>query len=223
MELLPLEPWPPPLAELVAEFVVLGEPRTAGSKDSFVPMRGCPAKCERGTLNGVLCVTCGGQGKVPVTRDDGRPKVVTKDSAGVEGEQWRSAVAAAGFNALAGTSDDPLEDPGLLDGVLALDVVFVKPRPKSHYRTGRNAHLLRDTAPSAPNTKPDGLKLRRAVEDALTGVVWVDDARITEGRERKTYGAPARAEVRIFRSPPYAHAGEAIEDAGQESLLAAAG
>ena len=38
-----------------------------------------------------------------------------------------------------------------------------------------------------PRTKPDGDKLMRAVGDALTGVVWTDDARVVDGHARKRY------------------------------------
>jgi len=68
----------------------------------------------------------------------------------------------------------------LLDGPLAVSMVFTFPRPRSHWRTGRNAHLLRDSAPARPSGAPDLSKLIRATEDALNGVVWTDDARVVE-------------------------------------------
>lgn len=62
-----------------------------------------------------------------------------------------------------------------LDGYLAASVVFSIARPKKHYRTGRFAHVLREDAPLAPNKRPDLSKLLRSTEDALNGLVWVDD------------------------------------------------
>jgi crossover junction endodeoxyribonuclease RusA len=60
-------------------------------------------------------------------------------------------------------------------------MVFSFARPKSHYRTGRNAHLLRDGIPGQPMSAPDLSKLARATEDALTDAgVWTDDARVSE-------------------------------------------
>src|SRR5690606_32484286 len=56
----------------------------------------------------------------------------------------------------------------LMDGPLVADMVFTFARPKSHYRTGRNAGLLKDTAPAAPAVAPDLSKLARSTEDALT-------------------------------------------------------
>lgn len=67
-----------------------------------------------------------------------------------------------------------------LDGPLVAIMVFSFRRPRSHYRTGRNAHLIRDGAPSAPCSVPDLSKLLRSSEDALSDAgVWVDDARLT--------------------------------------------
>lgn len=68
-----------------------------------------------------------------------------------------------------------------LDGPLVVRMVFTAARPKSHYRTGRNAHLLAVSAPARPATTPDLSKLARSTEDALTTAgVWADDARVVE-------------------------------------------
>jgi Holliday junction resolvase RusA-like endonuclease len=70
----------------------------------------------------------------------------------------------------------------VLDGPLAAAITFTMARRKGHYRTGRNAHLLRDAAPARPDGMPDLSKLLRSTEDALTGIVWKDDARVVEYR-----------------------------------------
>ncbi|MFZ1730810.1 MAG: RusA family crossover junction endodeoxyribonuclease [Bacteroidota bacterium] len=59
-------------------------------------------------------------------------------------------------------------------------MLFLLPRPKSHFRSGRNAHLLRETAPRFPTSKPDADKLSRAVLEALTGVAYKDDAQVID-------------------------------------------
>jgi Holliday junction resolvase RusA-like endonuclease len=46
-------------------------------------------------------------------------------------------------------------------------------------------------------TKPDVDKLMRAVFDALSGVVFEDDAQVVEGSFKKAFGSPARMDVRI--------------------------
>jgi Holliday junction resolvase RusA-like endonuclease len=56
-----------------------------------------------------------------------------------------------------------------IDGPVTIRCDFVMPRPV--------ATPARATPPAI--RKPDGDKLERAVWDALTGVVWVDDARVT--------------------------------------------
>jgi Holliday junction resolvase RusA-like endonuclease len=68
----------------------------------------------------------------------------------------------------------------LWDGPISVKFTFYIVRPKSHYRTGKNADKLRDSAPSFPTSKPDALKLARGVEDALTGVIWKDDSLIVD-------------------------------------------
>lgn len=81
-----------------------------------------------------------------------------------------------------------------LDGALVADMVFTFARPKSHYRTGRNAHLLRDDAPPRPIGAPDLSKLARSTEDALEDAgTYVNDARITEyGRLLKVWAGEDR-------------------------------
>lgn len=94
-------------------------------------------------------------------------------------------------------------DRPAIGGPVAVRLAFVMARPKSHYRTGRNAHLLRDTAPKLPAGKPDIDKLARAVLDAISSAgVWGDDCQVTSLHATKIYGwggsVPARAGVRII-------------------------
>ena len=82
---------------------------------------------------------------------------------------WRQEVAQVANNAYWGP---------LLTEAVALTLIFERPRPQSHFGTGRNAGRLKASAPEHPTTRPDTLKLARAVEDALTGVVWRDDSQV---------------------------------------------
>ncbi len=86
----------------------------------------------------------------------------------------------------------------LLDGPLGLRVRFHRARPKSHYRTGGNAHLLRDGVPAYPASRPDTTKLLRGLEDAMTGVVYADDAQVVVQDARKLYGTPERVDVEVW-------------------------
>lgn len=103
---------------------------------------------------------------------------------------WRSIVAWTARMELRGMM--PLE------GALAVDVVFWMPRPKAHYGTGKNAGKLKPNAPKYHTVKPDGTKLWRSTEDALTGLAWRDDAAVADQRVRKLYGETPGAEIRVW-------------------------
>jgi Holliday junction resolvase RusA-like endonuclease len=72
-------------------------------------------------------------------------------------------------------------------------------RPRSHYRTGRNAALLRGDAPAYPAGRPDLTKLVRAAEDALKGVVWADDGQVVGQGNRKVYGEKPGVRICVRR------------------------
>jgi len=117
--------------------------------------------------------------------------IVVDDAKG--SRPWKQEVAGAALDACAG-------EPILLDGPLVLVARFYLQRPKGHYRTGRNAHLLRDAAPGYPVGKPDTTKLLRAVEDALTGIAWRDDAQVVYQVASKHYGL-ARCTIEVDQAP----------------------
>jgi Holliday junction resolvase RusA-like endonuclease len=71
----------------------------------------------------------------------------------------------------------------LLTGPLLLELTFYLVRPEFH----RNQSGLTKSAPRHPISKPDLLKLTRGVEDALTGMIWRDDAQIVDHILRKRY------------------------------------
>jgi len=75
-------------------------------------------------------------------------------------------------------------------GPVRVQMVFRRPRPKGHFGSGRNSGQVKDSAPRWPTTAPDVLKLARAVEDAMTGYVYEDDAQIVEESLCKVYGPP---------------------------------
>lgn len=76
---------------------------------------------------------------------------------------------------------------------------FCFARPRSHYGTGRNANVLKPSAPIFHTSKPDSDKLHRALGDALTqaGVV-IDDRVISEWRTRKLYDTRPHTKVIIM-------------------------
>ena len=80
------------------------------------------------------------------------------------------------------------EDHKQLPGPVRADIVFWFQRPKYHYRTGRNDHLLRDDAPEWMDKKPDIDKCVRSTLDALkdSGVIR-DDSQIVELNVQQRY------------------------------------
>jgi Holliday junction resolvase RusA-like endonuclease len=114
--------------------------------------------------------------------------VVTDDSK--RNKPWRACVSLAAREAYRG---DPLTGP------LDLEVTCYMPRPKSHYRSGKMCALLKLDAPERHTKKPDATKLLRAIEDALTGIVWQDDAQISDQHVYKRYCSKVGARV-VVRS-----------------------
>jgi len=160
-------------------FDVRGRPQPAGSKKAF-PIR-------RKAGGGWVAT-----GKVAVVDDNPKAK------------PWQAEVAYAGAYAMQraagparGADFDPA--PELFDGPLGLAVTFTLRRPKGHFGTGRNAWKLKPSALPWPMVKPDCTKLLRAVEDALTGVVWRDDAQVVEQLVVKRYGEPEGAHVEVWK------------------------
>ena len=72
-----------------------------------------------------------------------------------------------------------------LEGAIVVYMKFFIRRPKSHYGTGKNADILKSTAPLHHTQKPDLTKFVRSTEDACTGILWVDDAQIDMQINRK--------------------------------------
>lgn len=85
----------------------------------------------------------------------------------------------------------------LLNGPIWLRICFYRIRPKSHYGSGRNATKLKPSAPGYPTTRPDSLKLGRAIEDALSGVIWRDDSQVVEHEISKVWGNSERVYIAI--------------------------
>ena len=110
-------------------------------------------------------------------------------------KSWQRDIASAAVEAMTG----PLGlEPVLLDCALSLDIRFYFARPRGHFGTGRNSDKLKPSAPPYPTVRPDVTKLVRAVEDALTGVLWRDDSLVITQLAAKLYGEPERAVIRIY-------------------------
>lgn len=104
--------------------------------------------------------------------------------------EWKEQVSSAAFNVVGAMP--------LVTGPLAVEMSFTFVRPKGHYGTGRNAGALKGDAPRRHTGRPDVLKLARAIEDSLTGVVYRDDSQIVEEVLRKEYGERAGVKVVVM-------------------------
>jgi crossover junction endodeoxyribonuclease RusA len=96
---------------------------------------------------------------------------------------WREDVKLAALRALDG---NPTWDRTCR--IVTAHIYFVLPRPRSHYRTGKRSHELRDDAPHLHTKKPDLDKLIRSTGDALTSAgVYPDDCCLAWINAMKVY------------------------------------
>jgi Holliday junction resolvase RusA-like endonuclease len=108
-----------------------------------------------------------------VNKHSGRVQVVESSKAV---KPWRQAVLYAAL--------EERRRPGrpaheTLAGPVAVTVEFLLARPKGHYGTGRNAGLVKESAPGRPAVRPDLDKLVRSTLDALKEAgVYGDDSQI---------------------------------------------
>lgn len=122
----------------------------------------------------------------------GRPKaLLIPDNA--RQVPYMSSVAAA---ASASMDYENWHTPFL--GPMKLVVVITFLRPASHFGTGKNSGTLKMNAPDVPTGRPDSLKVCRAVEDAMSGVVYRDDSQIVEHAIRKIYGPRDSTQVTVY-------------------------
>ena len=79
-----------------------------------------------------------------------------------------------------------------------VEATFTYQRPASHYGSGKNASVLKATAPRYKSSAPDLDKLQRALGDALTqaGVVR-DDALIVSWAIDKVWGESPSVELAV--------------------------
>lgn len=148
-------------------FEVVGQPKTAGSKDPHARVM-----------------------------NDGTVKMWVSDQSGDAGKAWRQVIGFAANAAMRGRL--------IYDGPLYVEFTVLRKRGPGHFGTGRNAGKLLPSAPAYPATKPDAVKLARALEDALTGIVWTDDSRNCTVHAEKVYAEPGEAtgaKVRIWELP----------------------
>lgn len=102
---------------------------------------------------------------------------------------WRSDVRAV--------AQEAMKNSPPFRGAISMQVVFSFRRPNAHYGTGRNAERIKDSAPIDHLRQPDLDKLNRALLDALTGIVYVDDSQVITLDSRKRWITLADSEGTI--------------------------
>ena len=86
-----------------------------------------------------------------------------------------------------------------LDGPISLCITCFFPRPKSHYRTGKYAHLLKDDSSLWHTKTPDIDNVIKFICDALNGIFWRDDSIICFVQAKKYYDDRPRVEVQVMQ------------------------
>ena len=88
-----------------------------------------------------------------------------------------------------------------LAGDISIEFRFIMPRPKSHYRTGKNKHILKDKYKDVVNHSftPDLDNLIKLICDVIQGKnrMICDDSQICLIQAGKVYGKEPRTEVTI--------------------------
>lgn len=112
-------------------------------------------------------------------------KIVTMDDS--DNKDWRADVRDTALK------NYPANHT-LLAGPLRVKCTFEQLRPKSHFNS---KGILKPNAPKYPTTRPDATKLFRSTEDAMTAVVWKDDAQIVIQEVRKEYSTRSGAYIEI--------------------------
>lgn len=85
---------------------------------------------------------------------------------------WKGCVGAAAVS-------NGAIPPEPMCGAVSVMLGFFFPRPRSHYRSGRYEHLVKESAPSEHLAKPDVDNLAKAVLDKMTELgFWRDDSQI---------------------------------------------
>ncbi len=143
----------------VIRFAVAGEPVPQGSKVGQIVGR-------RVKFHGAIAVL---EPKVLLTE---QADMSTKTKGRDRLRKWRGRIETAAAQAM---RDFELAAPFTFDVVLSAE--FVLPRPPSHYKPSGELTAMAGRERAYPG-KPDLSKLVRAVEDAMSGIVYGDDAQV---------------------------------------------
>lgn len=123
----------------------------------------------------------GGSKKIVTNRSTGRAMLT---DAGKNNKPWRQDVAIHAMQAMKEQHAEMIVDKPIM-----IQAYFYMKRPKSHYNSKGD---LKPWAPSYCTSKPDDSKLFRAVQDAMTSIVYKDDALVGTHTVHKFYEYPGQ-------------------------------
>jgi len=115
-----------------------------------------------------------------ISKSTGKPFLAPSNATGYP--RYRADLRAGAMAALDGHTP--------MTWAVHLEVTFVLPRPAGHFlpvNTKRPVPELNPNAPVYPFGQPDLDKLCRSVLDALTGIVYLDDAQVIHLNAGKVY------------------------------------
>jgi Holliday junction resolvase RusA-like endonuclease len=98
--------------------------------------------------------------------------------------------------------------PYPLDCAVGVEIMIYVARPRSHYGSGRNAYVLKPSAPDLPSTGKDLDKIVRACNDAGTiAGWWCNDSRIVDLHVRRRFddGEGERTVISAWSLIPQPH------------------
>lgn len=112
-------------------------------------------------------------------RDGGKPRAILVDDNRDKPKIWAAVVADAAASAARDREWSPLAGCPI-----SVTIEFLIRRPKGHYRANGT---IKPDAETWCAKKPDADKLARSTLDALTGILYQDDAQIASLTVRKLY------------------------------------
>lgn len=86
----------------------------------------------------------------------------------------------------------------MIKGAVFLNALFLMPRPKNHYGTGRNEGVLKPSAPELHIVKPDSDNLLKFAKDGLNKIAWYDDSQVVGSFPWKEYAERAGTILKIY-------------------------
>lgn len=125
----------------------------------------------------------GSMSGICTTRADGSPVTVLKAD-NPRTHAYRNLVGFAALRARAAAGIHEVFAGAHVPVRVAVTFVFERPKSVPASRT-------------RPVVKPDCDKLARSTFDAMSGVLWADDAQVVDVEIRKIYGTPARVQINV--------------------------